>query len=901
MVGSNFIKNNIFGFIILIAVVLLALAGLYAEWLWFDSLNYLSVFKTIIFSKIGLGVAVFLLFFVPLLLNFIILKRKANITSNKIYLTVVFAVPLLAGIISSSNWFVVLRFLNYVNFGFVDPVFKNDIGFYVFVLPFYNFVLGILFSLFIAILAMTSISYLLTIKTKKTPKVDNKTDNKAGSPFGFEQPFQQIKLEIPKKGMTHLALLTGLLLIIVAIFFYLKRYSILFSPSGAVFGAGFTDINVILPLYTILVFITLITAFISFAYIYLKNIKLLIGSIALVLVVFFAGNVVIGIVQGLYVQPNEFNLEEPYIKQNIKHTLFAYGLTDVSTRDFPVTYNLDINDINKNKVTIDNVRLWDWRPLLTTNKQIQLFRTYYEFLDVDVDRYELDGKLRQLMISPRELDQNQLDRKAKTWVNEKFVYTHGYGAVVSPVNKVTNEGLPELFVKDIPPKTEYDELEITQPRIYFGEQADDFIVINTKTNEFDYPLGNENMFTTYNGTDGIQLSNLLKKAIFSVKFGSLNLFVSSAITPESKVLFRRNIVERVNTLVPFLQYDSDPYVVINNGRLFWIIDAYTTSDKFPYSENLVGLNYIRNSVKVVVDAYNGNVDFYVIDENDPLIQNYAKIFPQLFKNFEDMPSGLREHIRYPEDLMRIQMRIYGTYHMKNPQVFYNKEDVWRTPNEIYRRNEIELRPYYIVLKLPEAEKEGFFLITPLVPRGKENMIAWFVAHSDPEKYGKLETFRLSKQELIYGPMQIEARIDQDTEISQLLTLWGQQGSEVVRGNLIIIPIEQSFLYIEPIYLKASSSGALPQLKRVIVAYKDQVAMEETLEDALGVIFKGKVEKLKDEIKIIKETTGQIPESLEDKFNRASELYEEAQEALTQGNFAEYAQKIDELGRILNQD
>ncbi|MFH0868589.1 MAG: UPF0182 family protein, partial [Candidatus Woesearchaeota archaeon] len=610
----------------------------------------------------------------------------------------------------------------------------------------------------------------------------------------------------------------------------------------------------------------------------------------------FGGNIVAAVVQSLYVQPNEFNLEEPYIEQNIKHTLFAYGLTNVYTRDFPVTYNLTIDDINKNKATMDNVRLWDWRPLLTTYKQIQLFRTYYDFLDVDVDRYKINNKLRQLMISPRELDQNQLATKAKTWVNEKLVYTHGYGAVVSPVNKVSNEGLPELFVKDIPPKTEYAELKITQPRIYFGEQSTDFIAVNTKANEFDYPLGNENVFAAYDGNDGIKLSNMLRKAVFSLKLGSINLFVSSAITKDSKLLLKMNIVERASALAPFLKYDSDPYIVINDGKLFWIIDAYTVSSEFPYSEKNIGINYIRNAVKVVIDAYNGNIDFYVIDKKDPLIQNYAKIFPQLFKNFEDMPDGLKEHLRYPEDLMRIQTQIYGTYHMKDAQVFYNKEDVWRTPNEIYSNNEIELRPYYIILELPDAKKEGFYLITPLIPRGKENMIAWFVAHSDPDEYGKLEVFRLSKQELTYGPMQIEARIDQDTEISQLLTLWGQQGSEVIRGNLLTIPIEESFLYIEPVYLKASAGGALPQLKRVIVAYDDKVTMQETLEEALEVIFKGKVEKAKEKGEVTK-----IPETLSEKFNEASEVYKEAQEALTQGDFAKYAEKIEELGRILNQN
>ncbi|MAH32993.1 hypothetical protein CL615_01235 [archaeon] len=890
MAQGSIIKNNLFGFIILVVVIILFLSGLYADWLWFESLGYISVFKTFLFSKIALGFSVFLLFFIFLSLNLMVLKRKSKIAHNKIYITAITIVSIIAGLLSSASWLIVLRFLNFVGFGFVDPIFKNDISFYIFVLPFYKFAAGILFFLIAASIVMVAVAYLLSGKTKKTVQ-----EPKQALP-GFDPGFSQIKITVPKQGKNHLAFLAGFLLIITAVFFYLKRYSILFSTQGAVYGAGFTDITITLPLYTILPIIGAVAAFIAFTYPYLQNTKLVVGSISFFVIILFAGTIIAGAVQLLYVQPNEFNIEEKYIKQNIKHTLFAYKLSDASTRDFPVSYNLSIDDIYKNKATIENVRLWDWRPLLTTYRQIQLFRTYYDFLDVDIDRYNLDGRLRQIMVSPRELDQNQLDSKAKTWVNKKFVYTHGYGVVASPINMINSEGLPELFINDIPPKTRYKDLEIEQPGIYFGEKTDSFVVVNTKTNEFDYPLGNENVFASYDGAAGIQLSNIIKKGVFSLNLGSLNLFISGAVTKDSKVLIKRNIIERTSALAPFLQYDSDPYIVVNDGRIYWILDAYTTSNKFPYSENIFGLNYIRNSVKVTIDAFDGNVDFYIIDEEDPIIQNYAKIFPSLFKNFDEMPEGLQEHIRYPEDLMRVQTRIFGTYHMKDPQVFYNKEDVWVTPTEIYSSNEIELKPYYIILKLPEEEKEGFFLITPLIPRGKQNMIAWFAAHSDPKDYGKLEVFRLSKQELTYGPMQIEARIDQDTEISQLLTLWGQQGSEVIRGNLIIIPIEQSFLYIEPVYLKASAGGALPQLKRVIVAYEDKVTMQNSLEEALSDIFKGKVEKSKKKISDLK-----VPETISEKFSTASALYNEAQEALLEGDFVTYAEKIEELGNILNDE
>ena len=888
---GNIVKNNVIGFIIFIVAALFIAAGLYADWLWFDSLSYLSVFKTVLFSKIIMGIAAFLAFFAFLWLNFVILKRRIKVSSQKIYFSIIAAVSVIAGIAASSHWLTALRFLNFTGFGFVDPVFRNDIGFYIFVLPFYNFALMLLFFMLLAAIIMAAVSYAFSSKPKKT---GNEMPGQ-NMPFGFDPGFQRIRIEFPKKGKEHIAYLSGILLLVVAAFFYLKRYSVLFSGRGAVYGAGYTDIHVMLPLYLILAVISLAIALIAFSYSYLQNAKLVIGGVVVLLIALFGGNFIAGMVQLLYVQPNEFNLEEPYLKQNIKHTLFAYDLSDVNTRDFPITYNLTLDDIRNNPATINNVRLWDWRPLLTTSKQIQLFRTYYDFVDVDVDRYTLDGKLRQLMLSPRELDQKQLDRKAQTWVNQKFVYTHGYGAVVSPVNAVTQEGLPELFVKDIPPKTEHEGLQVEQPRIYFGEKTDSFIIVNTETREFDYPLGTENVFASYDGKDGIQLSNILKKAVFSIKLSSLNLLISSSITSNSKVVMNRNIVERASTLAPFLQYDSDPYMVINNGKLFWILDAYTTTRYFPYSESVSGINYIRNSVKVVLDAYDGKIDFYFIDREDPLIQNYAKIFPELFKDFEEMDNGLKEHIRYPEDLFRVQTNIYGTYHMTEPQVFYNKEDIWRTPSEIYGSGQMEMMPYYIILKLPGSEKEGFFLIIPLIPRGKENMIAWLAAHSDPESYGKLEVFSLSKQELTYGPMQIEARINQDTEISQLFTLWNQQGSEVVRGNLLAIPIEQSFLFIEPVYLKASATGGLPQLKRIIVAYEDRVTMQESLETALNVIFKGKIEKL--EAMDIKEE-GQIPSTLEEKFRKASDLYNEAQEALQQGDFSTYAQKIEELGRLL---
>src|SRR3989338_1508385 len=474
---GNFARRNFLGVVISTIAAFIFLAGIYTDWLWFDSLGYLPVFKTIIVSKILLGIGVFALFFIVLYVNFIVITKRTKMQRSVLYIWLMLVISIVAGLIASSYWFNILRFLNFTGFGFVDPVFRIDIGFYIFVLPFYNFALMLLFFMLLAAIIMAAVSYAFLSKPKKT-RNEMPGHN---MPFGFDPGFQRIRIEFPKKGKEHIAYLSGILLLVVAAFFYLKRYSVLFSGRGAVYGAGYTDIHVMLPLYLILAVISLAIALIAFSYSYLQNAKLVIGGVVVLLIALFGGNFIAGMVQLLYVQPNEFNLEEPYLKQNIKHTLFAYDLSDVNTRDFPITYNLTLDDIRNNPATINNVRLWDWRPLLTTSKQIQLFRTYYDFVDVDVDRYTLGGKLRQLMLYPRELDQKRLHRKAQTWVNQKFVYTHGYGAVVSPVNAVTQEGLPELFVKDIPPKTEHEGLQVEQPRIYFGEKTDSFIIVNTET------------------------------------------------------------------------------------------------------------------------------------------------------------------------------------------------------------------------------------------------------------------------------------------------------------------------------------------------------------------------------------------------------------------------------------
>ncbi|MFH0966125.1 MAG: UPF0182 family protein, partial [Methanobacteriota archaeon] len=567
-------------------------------------------------------------------------------------------------------------------------------------------------------------------------------------------------------------------------------------------------------------------------------------------------------------------------------------------REFPVSYNLTSADIQKNSATIANIRLWDWRPMTTTLEQLQLFRTYYVFHDVDVDRYRLNGTYKQVLISAREMNTNNLPSQAQTWVNQHLVYTHGYGAVMSPVDKVTANGLPEFYVKDIPPTSPY--LTLDQPRIYYGEGNNPYIITNSETDEFDYPSGNENIYTVYDKTGGVLLSGL-SKLVYAINFGSVELLVSGSLTPESRLHLHRNILDRVKTIAPFLTYDSDPYVVIANGRLNWIIDAYTTSDRYPYSESTLPpdqsgrpVNYIRNSVKVVVDAYTGDIGYYVVDQSDPMINTYEKIFPGLFRQVDQMPGELRGHLRYPHGFFQVQAEMYATYHMKDPRVFYNREDAWVIPDEVYRGSRQRIEPYYVIMKLPGEKKEEFILMMPFTPRDKQNLIGWMAARCDPDDYGKLIVYQFSKQELTYGPMQIEARIDQNPEISQSITLWSQAGSSVVRGNTLIIPIENSLLYVEPLYLEATEKGTLPQLQRVIVSYSDRLTMQPTLAGAMNVIFGGEQPVVSDK----GETVPAAPDNT-GILGQVAGLYTRAQEALSLGKLGDYQQYVDQIGGLVS--
>lgn len=846
------------------------IAYLLTEWRWFGSVGYTDIFATIIETRLALFFAAALIFGALSLLN---ISRIAD--RPKYLIWIVLLLSIIFGLVMQFGWETLLLALNYQSFHLQDPLFQKDVGFYVFTLPFIRFVWGAIFVTVLINLIITMGVYL----------VDQMDAN-----LLRDEPKEFAEM-IPGKVIAHISALVGVLFLLLSVHYFLERFDLLYSTTGVVYGAGYTDIHAQLPVLNLCVGVALLMAIVLFAFAAgwkSRQALFLVGILLLATAAF--GAVYPAAIQQYKVAPNEITMEEPFLVHNIGYTLRAYDLEDVDEIAFPVSYNLTRDDLLANNATIDNIRLWDWRPLLKTYKQLQEIRLYYEFFDVDVDRYTIDGKKRLVMLSPRELSQQQLPDQAKTWLNQHLVYTHGYGICMSPANEVSPGGLPEFYIKNLPPESSIGN--ITRPEIYYGEGQKDYVVVDTDLEEFDYPLGDENVYTTYNGTGGVNLDTSTQ-LLMSYRMGSLKILITDYINDQSRILIHRNVLERVNNIAPFLAYDDDPYMVFAEGQLYWVIDAYTITNRYPYSEPVGNFNYIRNPVKVTVDAYNGSVRYYVVDE-DPLLKAYISIFPDLFLPVEAMPAELLAHIRYPVDLFRIQADVYRDYHMTEPQVFYNREDTWDIPKEIYQENVLQpVEPYYVIMKLPEAESESeeFILIQPFTPRSKNNMIAWMCAKSDMPEYGRLMVFKFPKDQLIFGPLQVEAKIDQDTKISEQLTLWSQKGSRVIRGNTLVIPIENSLLYIEPLYLQAENSE-FPELKRVIVVYGDQVIMDDRLEGALAQIF-GEVpaEKTEQEREKAELETGELIE-------RAVAHYEKAQDYLRTGNWSGYGKEIEELGQTL---
>jgi len=885
----------IIGLILLIVMIVSGIASIYIDVIWFKSVEFVSIFWKILLTK-GVVIVFFAaLFFILSYINLSFARRfapefKVEIDQNeyerpeiqlfkslqniqvdkKFVLLFSLIAALFMGFSENASWEKILIYFNRTSFGVTDPIFNKDIGFYMFSLPFLEFVRNWLFFSLTIITVVVGAIYVV----KRAITLENK----------------KIIMDAPVK--LHLSLLIGIILILKSGEYWLNTFKILYSTRGIIFGAGFTDVHANLLALRILMILALACAAIFFITAKKQDLKLpVIGLAVLLGVSALMGSVYPEIIQRAVVLPNESTKERPYIANNIKYTRMAYGLDDIREEEFPVKEEITFGDIEKNEETIRNIRLWDWRPIKQTLRQIQAIRLYYDFNSVDIDRYHFNGNYQQVMVSPRELDSLKIPEQARTWINEHLTYTHGYGVVVNPVNKVSGEGLPLLLVKDIPPVSSVN-MEVKRPEIYYGEITKNYVIVGTKAKEFDYPKGDENVYSTYSGNGGLPISSLWRRILFSIKYSNPQILLTTNFTKESKIMIYRNIQQRVNKVAPFLGYDKDPYIVVSKeGKLFWIQDAFSISKNYPYSTPLKGyFNYIRNSVKVVIDAYNGSMDFYIIDKKDPLIQVYAKMFPKLFKDFDKMPQDLKEHIRYPKDLFQVQAELYSTYHMIDPDVFYNKEDYWNIPNEIYAENEIKMEPYYIVTKLPKHDREEFILMTPFTPASKNNMIAWLAAKNDQPDYGNLIVYKFPKEKLIFGPMQIEARIDQDSEISQQLTLWGQKGSTVIRGNLLVIPIEESIIYVEPLYLRAEK-GEIPELKKVIVSNGTDVVMGNSLEDALGKIF---IETYKmGEINVSGDE-----KTLKDLIREAGEYYQNAQQFSREGNWSGYGEELNKLEQVL---
>ncbi len=874
---------------------------MYFDYLWFAELGKTVVFTTALYAKSMLASGLLLTSFLFIFLNFVYANRgpgliqigiptpTGQITAYTVSSTVVqrlagvaaAVVGLLIALTEATNWEIVWRWLHRVDFKAKDPVFSHDVSFYFFTLPFVQEIirLGLILA-FITLIGVVVLYY-----------------------FKGSLSWRRLRDAVSKtRAGVHISLMAALIFFLLAFDAFLDRYEVLFGNHEIFSGANYADLHARVPMLTVLAIAALVGAVLWIFNAFVAGNRAGIVAVLLYVVIMFAGNFYPALVQKFIVSPNELDKENPQIKSNIEATLRAYGLSDVEDRSLSGDKALTPQDIQNNSATIHSIRLWDHEPLLDALKQIQEIRTYYDFITVDNDRYYLNNELQQFMLSPRELNSASLPER--NWINERLSYTHGYGAAVGPVNQMTSEGLPVLCVQNIPPLSSSPIFGINRPEIYFGELTQGYAVVKSGQKEFDYPSGEANVYATYQGTGGVPVSSFLRKLLFAIYFRDANIVLSPLVSSESRFLYYRDVKTRMSRLAPFLLLDQDPYMVISKGRLFWVQDAYTTSDRYPYSTETMGVgNYIRNSVKMVLDAYNGNVDMYIADPSDPMIKVYQSIFPGVFRPLSEIPPDLHRHLRYPEDIFRVQTYIYAVYHMGAPQIFYNKEDLWQIPVIAGGGGENAMPPYYTIMRLPQEKQEEFILMLPFTPGRKDNLSAWMVARSDGDNYGKLVVYRFPKQKLVYGPRQIVARINQDAEISRQISLWDQRGSQVIQGNLLVIPIEEALIYVRPLYIR-SESGKIPELKRVVVAYENRIAMEETLEASIAKIFGSAVPENTDvggTAPAVASAAGPPQPALRGAANllqEAGEAYDRAIQAQRQGDWAKYGEELKKLGAVL---
>ncbi len=814
---------------LLVVFIALSVAkSIYVDVLWFQSVNFAGVYRREIVAKIALFVAGSAMAAIVLGLNIWLARRLAPRGYEESFIeeidpegirrivsvlliagTLFFAV--IFGSVLGGAWDTALSWLNGVQFGVADPQFHRDAAFYLFDLPAYQFAVGWV----LALLVVSTLG--------------------AGAVYALTFSLQRFELNITRGMRVHLSLLFGLIFIVIAVSTWLSIYNLVASAGGLVYGATYADIHARLPVRYVLVALALFAGLGTIVNAFLSRDSYRIPLFALGIWAFVGivgGLMLPAAVQSVQVAPNERQKEQPYIARNINATRYAWGLDKIDDTPYPANPRVTDAELAANPQTLDNVRLLDPRPLLDTFNQIQSIRPFYSFVDVDVDRYTLQGKLTEVMISGRELDASRA--QSPNWTQTRLQLTHGFGAVVSPVSKVGQEGLPDLMTSDIPPRSDLLPISLDGSRIYYGELTNNYVIVHSDEPEFDYPSGEGNASTTYQPDRGIRLSSPLQRFALAWQLGDPNILISSRLTSDSRLLMHRRVTDRIAKVAPFLQLDSNPYLIIDGGRLKWIETAYTTATNFPYAQPLGGINYMRDSVKVVVDAITGDMDFYLMDGNDPVAATWSRIFPGLFKPESQMPESIKAHLEYPLDLFNAQAQQYLRYHITDPNVFFIGEDFWSVPQEQFGSQQQPVQPYYQMMRLPGENKTEFVLVMPFTPRNKQNTVAWLAARSDGTQYGTLKAFRFPTGDLVYGPAQIEARIDQNPGISQQMTLWNQSGSSVIRGNLLMIPIGGSFIFVEPIYLQAQNSK-LPELARVVVANGNDIAMEPTLQAALDVV------------------------------------------------------------------
>ncbi len=903
----------IIGGIIIVLFILANIAkGFFTDWLWFQDLGYQTVFTRTLGTKALMFIISALAFAAVFLGNIVLAQRLSPGTEGRTLpwaianqlqklsrWTVIGGAAIISiffGIAVIGGWEVVLKFFNSQSFGVTDPLFSRDVSFYVFSLPFWRMIQGWLLGVFVV-----SLLGVLGV-------------------YAVSHAVQGSRPVISRRVLAHVGGLVIAILAMAAWAYRLGIWDLVFSTQGFVSGAGYTDIHARIPAQWILFGVVIVCMGLVVAAVVRRRIRwAAYGVGGWVVAAILVGTAFPAIMQRLRVQPDEFNLEQPYIEYNIEFTREAFALDRVVDQSYPADPMPTLADITANEATINNIRLWDHRPLKETYNQIQSFRLYYDFNDVDVDRYTIDGEYRQVMLSARELSAEKLDVEAQTWVNRRLQFTHGYGIALSPVNEVSPEGLPSLFVKDIPPVGVFD---IERPQIYYGEKVNDYVIVGAESEEFDYPAGDQNIYGRYQGETGISLDGFFRRLVYAWELADFNILISSQVTAESRLLLHRNITERINRIAPFLTLDDDPYLVVDDGRLLWVQDAYTVTNRYPYSTPLAssvnhirsGVNYVRNSVKVVVDAYDGTAIFYISDPEDALIRTYQAIFPELFVDAAEMPDYLKDHRRYPEDMFNVQSSVYLSYHMRDARVFYNKEDLWAVAREDYADIEMEMEPYYVTMRLPGEDAAEFLLMLPFTPVSKDNTIGWLAARNDGDNYGKLLAYHFPKEHLVYGPSQIEDRIKQDLVITEQLTLWRGGGSDVIRGNLLLIPLGTSYIYVEPVFLVAQGGG-LPQLKSVIVVAGDQIAMEETLDEAIAAVFGAAPPPVVDTPPVEPEepvepiepaeptepgAPAAVPDDVAALVSEALRHYDLAEQALRDGNLAAYEEEIDAIKALLDQ-